>query len=59
LKPDEYLGIANNQENIDKNINSNSNSNKLYHLLTYSKKFKVGSILYSDYNSLIDFNLSK
>jgi hypothetical protein len=52
LKPNEYLGI-------DTLISSDSVSNKLYHLLTYSNKFKVGSILYSDYNSLIDLKLSK
>lgn len=56
IKPDKYLGIHNKKYTV---VSSNSISNKLYHLLTYSNKFKVGSVLYNDYNSLIDLNLSK
>ena len=39
------------------NLSNNNNDNKLYHLLTYSRKFTVSSKIYSDYNSLIDINL--
>ena len=31
--------------------------NKIYHLLTYSNKFTIGTRVYLDYNSLIDVNL--
>jgi hypothetical protein len=39
-----------NQIYLDKNA-------KLYHLLTYSTKFTVGTKVFEDYNSLIDLNL--
>ena len=48
---DKYLGIQ--------NMENNKKSNKLYHLLTYSNKFIIDSIVYHDYNSIIDLKLSK
>ena len=48
---DKYLGIQ--------NIENNKKCNKLYHLLTYSNKFMIDSIIYHDYNSIIDLKLSK
>jgi hypothetical protein len=58
VKPDKYLGI---ESDLDKNTfkcNKLYNCNKLYHLLTYSKKFGNEEMLFSDYNSIIDLNLS-
>jgi hypothetical protein len=41
-----YLGIESEKENY------------LYHLLTYTKNISIDSVIYSDYNSLIDINLN-
>lgn len=45
-KTDNYLGIQKEKENY------------LYHLLTYTKNISINSVIYSDYNSLIDINLN-
>jgi hypothetical protein len=47
--PHEYLGSS----------NLNNKYDKLYHLLTISKKININSIIYDDYNSLIDLKLVK
>ena len=44
------LKESNNNLDLDK-------KDKLYHLLTYSKKFTIGSNIFSDYDSFIDENL--
>jgi hypothetical protein len=49
ILPHEYLG----------SIQSNNKYNKLYHLFTYSEKINIDSIIYGDYNSLIDLKLIK
>lgn len=58
-KPYKYLGI---ESDLDKNIYNCTklyDCTKLYHLLTYSNKFGNDEMLFSDYNSIIDLNLSK
>jgi hypothetical protein len=40
---------------LDENDVLEQNTDKLYHLLTYSNKFTIGSKVFDDYNSFIDF----
>jgi len=54
--PDNYLGIG---SDFDFDFDLNLDKNKLYHLLTYSNKFGNDEMVFSDYNSIIDLNLSK
>jgi hypothetical protein len=42
---------------LDENNILEQNSDKLYHLLTCSKKFTIGSQVFNDYNYFIDFYL--
>jgi hypothetical protein len=47
ILPREYLGLT----------NINKKCEKLYHLLTLSKNININSVIYGDYNSLIDLKL--
>jgi hypothetical protein len=49
ILPHEYLGST----------KSNNKYDKLYHFFTNSKKINIDSVIYGDYNSLIDLKLTK